>query len=403
MFLLGRDAGRRGSGPDAAPGAGPHNSAPAPATKGDGGGPPGPPAWRRPAVRRLAAATLAVVAVTVALHGGVDRFRPDARDWVANPGFAVAAGGEVAGWEREGPAGAVVADGDGTVRLTNRDPEGGVGLRQVLRRAPGDAALFELSATVAAEGIAGGRKGWWPGRVTLAVPEPGGLARGADVELATVRGTRPGETYYRRFEVDADAPEVELALRLRLATGTLVVADLRVGALVEPPWFGTASRVLGVAWALLFAAWLALALRGVAGRGNKAALAALSAGGAALLLLPHGARDRLLDYPGEILLGDLVERESVGQAGHFVLFLALGWLARRLRPRDPVALQLLVLGLAGGAGELAQLLADGRRPTLADWAINASGAALGVATVGLAAALSSRRAAAAAGSGGTGG
>lgn len=347
-------------------------------------------------MRRLAAVTLAVVAATVALHGGVERFRPDPRAWIANPGFVAGADGEVAGWEREGPAGAVVAagGGDGVVRLTNRDPEGGVGLRQVLRRAPGAAAVFELSATVAAEGIAGGRKGWWPGRVTLAVPEPGALARGADVELATVRGTRPAETYYRRFTVDADAPEVELALRLRLATGTLVVGNLRLTALAEPPWFEPASGALAIAWALLATAWLVMALRGVAGRGNKVALAALSVGGAALLLLPHDARDRLLDWGSEGLLGDLVERETFGQAGHFALFLALGWLVRRLRPRDPPALQLFVLGLAGGAGELVQLLADGRAPTLDDWSMNASGAALGLAAAALVATLSARRAAA---------
>jgi hypothetical protein len=165
--LLGRAAGGEADRGSPRPGAG-QGSATRAATKGDLGGPIPPPASRprrRPPAHALTllALTLLVAALTAALYNFADRYQPDGRAWLANPGLAYDAAGRLAGWEVEGPPGSIrVLAGGGGVRLTNLDPAGGVGLRQVLRRERGDAAVFDLSAPSAARasagvGAAGGR------------------------------------------------------------------------------------------------------------------------------------------------------------------------------------------------------------------------------------------------------
>jgi hypothetical protein len=332
----------------------------------------------------LLACTLLVAALTGALYGLADRYEPDGRAWLANPGFAPDPAGRPAGWEIEGPPGAVQALAGGGVRLTNLDPAGRVGLRQVLRRERGDASVFDLAAVVASEGIAGGRPGWRPGRVTLAVDGEDDEVRGRHVELANVRGSSPPRVHQRRFTFGARIGAVELALRLRTATGSLVVRDLSITGLVERPGFRAAAWALRAAWAGLFAGWLWLGLRGLRRPGGRLVLGASATGAALLLLLPVDLRHALTEEVSRKLLGGLVSAETAGQVGHVAIFLTLGWLVRWLRPRDPLPLSLAALTFAAGAAELAQFLADARQPSADDWACNALGAALGVGLAWLA-------------------
>jgi hypothetical protein len=381
--LLGRAAGGEADRGSPRPGAG-QGSATRAATKGDLGGPTPPPASRprrRPPAHALTllALTLLVAALTAALYNFADRYQPDGRAWLANPALAPAVpGGPPAGWHVDGPPTAVQALAGGGVRLTNLDPAGGIGLRQILRRERGDAAVFDLTATIGSEGIAGGRPGWRPARVTLAEFGEDDNVRGGHVELATVRGTSPPRTYRRRFTFGDGIDAVELALRLRTATGSFVVRDLSLTGLVERPGFRAAAWTLRAAWAALFAGWLWLGLRGLTRPTDRLLLGASVTGGALLLLLPVDVRHALTEEVSRRLLGGVVSADVAAQLGHIGIFLALGWLTRWLRPRDPLALALAALALVAGAAELAQFMADARHPSLEDWACNALGAALGV-------------------------
>lgn len=320
-----------------------------------------------------------MAALTAALYGRADRYEPDGRAWLANPGLVPDAAGLPAGWEVEGPPGSVEAV-TGGVRLTNRDPDGFVGLRQVIRRERGEAAVFDLSAVVSGEGIAGGRPGWRPGRVTVA-PDPGPDAepvRGDHVELMNVRGTRAPRAYQHRFRFGDRTEAVELAFRLRTATGALVVRDLSVTGMVERPGFRAAATGLRAAWAALFAGWLWLAWTGLARPVDRLLVGALATGAATLLLLPVDLRQALTEEVSRRLLGGVVGSGTAAQLGHVGLFLAIGWLARRLRPGDTLPRLLPAMVLLAGVGELAQYLADARHPSLEDWGCNALGATLGL-------------------------
>ncbi len=346
----------------------------------------------------LLAAALLVAAATVWTYGWLDRYQPDGRGWLPEPAFA-------SGWEVEGPLGAVVTD-RGTARLTNTDPEGGVGLRRLLRRVPGDAAVFDLSAVVSTDGLSGGRPRWRGGRVTFSERSRGermgdqgsvSFPRGRNVELANIRENRAPALYRKRFVIGSDTPAVELAIRLRHASGTLTVSDLRIEGHVERPAFRLAAASLRIGWTLLFLSGLVLTLRRIHGTRRRAVMTALALAGAAIVLTPHSLRETITDFASDDLLGGAVGPETAAGIGHFWLFLALGFATRMLRPRDRLSLQLVALVLLAGASELAQLMADARNPSLADWAADGLGAVVGLVAAWLAARIRSAAAPAAGG------
>ena len=65
---------------------------------------------------------------------------------------------------------------------------------------------------------------------------------------------------------------MELAIRLRHATGVLHVSNLRLTALGERPIFRQVRLALGLSWTAMLALGLALFGRGVDHRGSAAAL-----------------------------------------------------------------------------------------------------------------------------------
>src|SRR5215207_8202639 len=141
----------------------------------------------------LAVAVL-LAATTAWIYGRFDRYQPDGRSWLPEPAFAT--------WEVEGSADGIAIDG-GTVLVTNADPAGGTGIRWLLRRAPGDAAAFEVSAKVWTEGLSGGRPRWHGGRVTVAEigegKRAGDPSRGRNIELANLQRDRAPAAYHGFF------------------------------------------------------------------------------------------------------------------------------------------------------------------------------------------------------------
>ena len=187
-------------------------------------------------------ATLALAAVTLVAFTHLRQLEPVATPWPYESDFARLADGtardgaaveSVDGWQIEGDRTLVTLAG-GTLRLRNDDPEGGVGVRQLWHLAPGTPHTFRLSAMVASDDIKGVRNGFRVGEVTLVA--------GEDVErtffhplhrLAGLSGTRTEARYVEQFRFPASADRVELAIRLRHATGELRVSDLHLVALVE--------------------------------------------------------------------------------------------------------------------------------------------------------------------------
>jgi hypothetical protein len=106
-------------------------------------------------------------------------------------------------------------------------------------------------------------------------------------------------------------------------------------------------------------------------------LASAAAGGLALLLLPEGARNAIVEPLADKVPRHLLDSQQLADLGHFVIFAAAGFLVRLSRRRDAAWRQLLLLLVLAGLTELLQFLAELRSPTWGDGLTNAAGALAG--------------------------
>ena len=349
-------------------------------------------AWRTlfPECDRATAIWLLLVVVlaglTMLTFGRLSRYEIVPWPLPDDPAFATIADGTAPvrnghgpprGWEVEGDR-ARISVRDRVLHLRNDDPDRGVGIRQVWRLPDGDTRAFRVSATLASDNIRGTRRGFRVGEVTLTADR--------DIErryflnhhrLAGLRGTRPDGLYRTLFEFPRAAREVELAIRLRHATGELRVSDLRITALRERPAFATLRAALQAAWVVLLSIGCWLFWRGVDHRGSAYLLAFASAGGTALLLMPQGMRDAAVSVLSGLLPQALVIGDRLPSLGHFTVFAVAGALVRLSRRSDRWLGQLMLLIALAGLLELLQYLSELRAPTLDDWLVNAVGALAG--------------------------
>lgn len=332
------------------------------------------------------AAAMLLAGLTLLAFTRLSQLEPTPSLWPFDPGFAAIEDGSapdrvdgaiVDGWQVEGDRAKLTVE-HGTLRLRNDDPEGGVGVRQLWHLDPGSPHSFRIAATVASEDIAGMRDGFRVGEVSLVA--------GGDVDrasfhplhrLAGLRGTQGEARYVEYFHFPAAADRVELAIRLRHATGELRVSDLRLTALAERPWFGELRVALQLAWGTLLACGVWLFARGIDHRGSAVALGLATLGGMVLLLMPEGVRDSTLLGLAGHLPGRFAGVEDLSTLGHFTIYLIAGCLLRLSRRADPWPAQLLLLLGLAGLTEVLQFLAELRSPALDDWATNALGALLG--------------------------
>lgn len=340
-------------------------------------------ALRRDEMLWLAAAVL-LAGLTLLVFRGMERYAEQPSSLLADPAFAAleamgSAAGGVGGWEVEG-APARVAARDGTVRLQLDDAAAGTGVRQLIRLGPGDPHDFRLEAVVASERIKGERRNYNVGEVTLVADERIARAPHNIVHrLAGFRGTRGPERVMRTFHFPAATREVELAIRLRYATGTLAVRGLRMTGLLERPAFTHAAWALKGAWAVMLAVGALLFWRRIEDRRSGVALALAAVTGLGVLVLPERWREAILDPLAALIPGVFARTETLADIGHFIVFVVLGCLVRVSRPHASLVQLLALLIAVAGLAELLQYLAELRAPSLHDWLINAAGAVCGVA------------------------
>ena len=332
------------------------------------------------------AAAILLAAATLLAFTHVRQFDVVDSPWPFDAGFARLADGsaparapgeEPPGWQVEGDRSGVTL-ANGVLSLRNDDPELGVGVRQVWRLDPDGPRTFKLSADVGSENIQGNRKGFKVGEITLVADRD--LERSFfpnNHRLARRNLTRPMDRFVATFHFARQAERAELAIRLRHATGELKVANLKVVAMVERPFFRHVRVGLAIAWISLLAAGLYLFGRGIDHRRSALALGAAGVVGTGLLLMPDVLRERVIYGVAGLLPVQVASSEFVAAAGHFVIFAMAGLLIRLSRRGDRWLPQLaLLLGLAGLL-ELLQYFAELRTPSLDDWATNALGALLG--------------------------
>ncbi|MDF1585017.1 VanZ family protein [Marinimicrococcus flavescens] len=330
---------------------------------------------------RLAALAALLVAATLAVHGGIERYQPAGSAMIENPAFDPGPGGEPERWELRPGSGEVVAE-DGVLRLHNGAAPGTVTVRQVVPLRQGVTAL-RVEAVVAAEEVRPEKVPLAGAAVYVVGRDPdGALAFGSHYDLVRLTGSRTPRRYADVFEVAPQAVEAVLFIELFAASGGLTVSDLRVTGLRDAPFFTLARWLLAGAWLAGGVAALAV-LRRRLGSGAAVAVGTVAAAGAALLLLPWELRGVVLGAAQTWLGLEAVGTETIANAGHVVIFLALGLVARLVLAQAPWFR--LVLGLVGLAvlGEVMQLLTDGRSAQAGDVLLNSLGGLAGLLAAGL--------------------
>jgi hypothetical protein len=327
-----------------------------------------------PASAGWAALVVLLSLATLAVFTGMQQFVAVPSPWPIDPRFSTFKdGGLEPAWEIEGSPASVRVE-HGALHLRNDDPAATVGVRQVWRLAPGAPRTFRLAATVAAVEIGAARAG----EVALVADRDIGRGPLRPIhQLAALGGTEPPARYVSRFRFPSDASTVELAIRLRQATGELVVKGLEVKAYRERRLFAAVRMGLRAAWvaALAMGAWLFW--RGVDHRRTALTLVAAAAGGLGLLMMPESWRDATLSPFLRLVPGNVLGVDALAYAGHVAIFAIAGFLLRLSRRGEPWRRQVLLLVGLAGLSEILQYMTELRTPTLDDWLANAVGAMAG--------------------------
>ncbi|MDF1585016.1 hypothetical protein [Marinimicrococcus flavescens] len=338
----------------------------------------GLPRWLAPA-RRMAAlwiVTAALLALaTVHLYRDVEPYRPLGGERLESGSFA--APGPLKAWQVEAGGERVQVE-DGVLRLEAGPEDSFATVRQSVKLRPGEVA-YRLAVEARLEGVEAGSRPWERARIYVIGASPDGkLAWDRHEDLLRSAGTTPWTRLAGDFRLAPGASEAVVLLRLHKAPGRLLVREVSLLGLEYRPLFHAASYGLMLAWVLVGGWGGALVWRHARHRWAAALLGVTVAGGFYLLLVPHPTRAAVLAWAAG-LGGNLVPREMIAMAGHFLIFALIAALARLAMPQVPALVKLAVLILVAGAGEVLQFLAVDRSPSLHDWGVNASGALTGFA------------------------
>ena len=328
-------------------------------------------------------------AATLLLGSGFERYQPKGSELLENTSFA----GQAASWNISGPAGSVVVEEGGAIRLHSVDPTQNISVTQRVAD-PGRFRLLRLSADLRTEKVVPGEKGWETARLILSSHDGKGQWLPVPHQVARLTGTTPWRHYAEVFEVSARADQVRATAQLSRARGTLWVRNLSLRQVIERPLYGY-LRAGGFGLWGVFLAWLlapyALRRGGPVGKGLMLMVVVAILWGT---LMPGSLKMRLL-AEGKSLAHDIAEavsppvapavtepptgfRFDVGKLGHLGLFALLAMVLAAAFPRESHKILMLDLMLLAGATEQLQVFIEGRTPMMLDFGIDTVGVFLGL-------------------------
>ncbi|MEZ5825450.1 MAG: hypothetical protein R3C97_12165 [Geminicoccaceae bacterium] len=313
----------------------------------------------------LALMTLALGAATAVVFITMERYEIGEPAFIANPSFEQASDNLMfdepipPGWERLGTKGRVIFRGDEVV-IENDRPGEAVGIEQVIELPP-DVRAFEISGTIELALAVGGDKSWERARVDLVgIRANGSRDFSRPHKLFEAVGTRPAFTYHRIVEFAPDIAEARLSLRLAKTTGRMTLSGLELRPAIERAEFTQASLWVRSAWLgllLVAGSWF---IASAAHRPAAIAAVALVTIGGLFALMPYEIKEPFMDLISPVTdSADQSERAWTDRALHVVAFLALGFLVRLARRRDPVRKVAMPLVFVTLMSELLQSVTTG--------------------------------------------
>lgn len=322
-----------------------------------------------PAVLRWFLCAILLCFLTIMLMGQLPR--ATALGPVQKITFEPDASGLPRGWLIDG----AVTAGDGSLRLQADAQNPNAIARLVLPLSPDELAI-EVALEARVTGVQPGDQPWERARLLLTGRDRDGrmLATRSD-DLVRSAGSGGWQRFAGTLLLPPGAVDGLVVARLQKAPGLFEIRGLTLQPMGE--WLGHTLLLWGTAaaWALLLL-WGAGLVQARLQPSSVAVLGLVVLGTVVLLLIPHEWRQRVL-IEGASLAGWRVGTEMVAKLGHFAIFAALAFLARLLAPRTAAGLQLALLVLLAGIGEVLQYLAADRSPGLKDWAINSGGVLTG--------------------------
>lgn len=318
--------------------------------------------------------------LSVVTYATLDRYQVFDGEYVRNAafelpgtdwGFDLAGPQDPTAWFSERTGGDIRFERNKAV-IENESPKRRVQLRQII--VLNGQHQFELSAKVRTEAVVNGPKPWHTARLDFAGIIGDDRRDHSRFHALFDGGGNTAEREVRGFfDLDPDVTLAQLTLQLSQSTGRFTVSDLSLRPAAYDPHFLTMDKVSRFAWFAFIASVALLFWRGAAHRGAAAGAIALAMFGAAVVLLPAGFREALVDQFG--MAGG---SEWTSRALHFIGFAALGFLValarRRERPRQVLPPLLL---LAGGA-EVLQIVSGGLGlDDVFDLLVNAGGVIVG--------------------------
>ncbi len=326
--------------------------------------------------------------VTAGLFTFPNHYAPLGGERLADGTFVGSGEGPPAGWQADPPSQVRLEKGVLVLEATPADPM--VSIRQTIP-AQGDEIAWRLAVDLRTIGVAAGPESWQRARVYLLERQSDGTYLGDPRgDLARLAGTTGWTRYVGTVPSHGDPTEMAVIIRLHDTPGVIEVRSVSLQGLGLSAPFKLLAAMLSLCWAAVIL-WGGVLLARRAERPRLfGGLVGAGVIGLVLLVAPHIVRDEVVDWSSRALDG-LLSRELVAKLGHFLIFATIASLLRLSTPRGTPSVQLGILILAGGIGEVLQFLSLGRTPSPRDWGINVAGAVTGFAATWLLSRLASGR------------
>ncbi len=194
------------------------------------------------------------------------------------------------------------------------------------------------------------------------------------IDLFRARADRDWQRVRADLPLPPAAAAAHLVVRLQGTAGMLEVRRLEAAALIPNPVLEAARLGLGAGWLVGLLAAAALVWRAAARRSHALLALIASAGGIFLILVPPEAFALLPAGLGQTLQ----HASSTPFLPHALLAAMLAFLLGRTVPRARLVPALGLVLLLAVAGEVLQLLSNGRQPAVDDAFANALGGLVGL-------------------------
>lgn len=254
---------------------------------------------------------------------------------------------------------------------------------------------YRVNFEAAVHNVASVAKNYGGAEVIVVYRNSGGMTNGHGKRLFLESGSKPLAPYSRTIHLGREIGSVDIAARLKNASGKLTVSSIELSRLQELPLFKRIKFALLAIWVLLFAAFGWVALR-VFTRTHAILLAGVLFVGLVGVLLPDGLMTSLNSLVKGLLPTTVIAAAGkvlanlfgytnlggsgaeIGKMGHFAVFLILGVIAGLNFRKTGAVFSLALIAVFASLTEVLQLLVVGRTASVNDFLIDVSAGTIGM-------------------------